>query len=113
MKKASVQPSGKSTPYPARRALVEVAQDRLRIEAWLQRQKEKATEVGGSTRGTRSSSASLEVEQDYIVIEDVNPPSEMKRVVLPLKEFARRSAQHTLQLSSLPLIPLNQEESFV
>ena len=86
-----MQPSGKSTPSPARRALLEVAQDRLRIEAWLQRQKEKATEVGGSTRCIRNSSTSLEVEQDYIVIKDVNPPSEMRRVVLPSDESARRS----------------------
>ena len=80
-----MQPFGESTSSPARRALLEVAQDRLRIETWLQRQKDKATGVGSSAKGTRSSSASLEVEQDYIVIEDVNPPSEMRKVVLPLE----------------------------
>ena len=64
-------------------------------------------------RGIRSSSTSLEVEQDYIVIEDVNPPSEMRRVILPSEEFAQISAQPAIQPSSLPLIPLNQEGSLV
>ena len=88
MKKAPVEPSGEPIPFPSRRALLEVAQDRLSNEAWLQRQKDKATGVGGSTRGTKSSSTSLEVEQDYIVIEDANPHSEMRRVVLPSEESA-------------------------
>ena len=35
----------------------------------------------------------------------------MKRVVLPLEESARRSAQPGIQPSSLSLIPLNQEKS--
>ena len=46
-----------------------------------------------------------------MVIEDVNPPSEMRRVVLPSEEAERR--QPAIQLSSLPLIPLNQEGSLV
>ena len=33
LKKALVQPSSESTPSPARRALLEVAQNKLRIEA--------------------------------------------------------------------------------
>ena len=73
----------------------------------------KATGVRSSARGTRSSSASLEVEQDYIVIEDANPPSEMRRVVLPSEESAQRSIQPAIQPSSLPLIPLSQEGSLV
>ena len=85
--------------------MLEAAQDRLRNEAWLQRQKDKATGIGGFTRGTRSSSASLEVKQDYIVIEYANPPSEMRRVIMPSEESAQRSAQPTIQ----PLIPLSQE----
>ena len=93
--------------------MLEAAQDRLRTEAWLQRQKDKAIRVCGSVRGTRSSFASLEVEQDYIVIEDVNPPSKMKMIVLPSKESARRSTQPAIQLSSLPLFPLNQEGSLI
>ena len=71
--------------------------------------KKKAIGISGSTQGTRSSYASLEVEQDYIVIEDANPPSEMRRVVLPSQE----SAQPTIQPLSLPLIPLSQERSLV
>ena len=63
----------------------------MRSEAWLQRQKDKATAVGASTRGTRSSSTSLEVDQQYVVIEDVNPPSEMRRVMLPSEEAKRRT----------------------
>ena len=68
----------------------------------MQRQKDKATRVGGLVRSIRSSSASLEVEQDYIVIEDVNPPFEMRRVVSPSEEFARRLAQLPIQPLSLP-----------
>ena len=108
-----MQPSSESTPSPVRRALLEVAQDRLRIEAWLQRQKDKTTRVGGLVRGTRSSYTSLEVEHDYVIVKDVNPPSKMRRVVLPSKESARRLAQPTIQPSSLPLIPLIQEGSLV
>ena len=108
-----MQPSGESTPSLARKTLLEAVQDRLRTKAWLQRQKDKATGVSGSARGIRTSSASLEVEQDYIVIEDVNPPFEMRRVVLPSEESVRRSAQPAIQPSSLPLIPLTQEESLV
>ena len=88
MKKALVKPSSEHIPFLGIRALLEAAQDRLRNEAWLQRQKDKATGIGGSARGTRSSSASLEVEQDYIVIEYANPPSKMRRVVLPSERLA-------------------------
>ena len=48
-----------------------------------------------------------------MVIEEVNPPSKMRRVVLPSEEQERRSEQPTAQSSSLPLIPLNQEGSLV
>ena len=109
MKKAPKKPSGERTSLSGKRALLEAAQDRLRNEAWLLRQKDKATEIGGSTKGTKSSSASLEVEQDYIVIEDANPPSKMRRVILPSQESSQQSAQPTIQPSSLPLIPLSQE----
>ena len=57
----------------------------MRSEAWMQKQKDKAAEVGASAAGTRSSSASLEVDQQYVIIEDVNPPSEMRRLCYPLK----------------------------
>ena len=53
----------------------------------------------------------MEVEQDYIVIEDANPPSEMRRVIIPSQESPQQSAQPVIQPSSLPLIPLSQERS--
>ena len=97
MKKTPKKPFGEPTPFPGKRALLEVAQDRLRNEAWLEWQKDKATGIGGFAKGTRSSSVSLEVEQDYIVIEDANPPSEMRRIILPSQELAQRSAQPAIQ----------------
>ena len=48
-----------------------------------------------------------------MVIKDINPLSEMRRVVLPSEEPERRSEQPATQPSSLPLIPLNQEGSLV
>ena len=59
----------------------EDAKNKLREEAWLQRQRNMATGVGASE--PRRSSISPEVEQHYVVIEEVNPASEMRRVVLP------------------------------
>ena len=35
LKKTPSEPSGEPIPFPGRRALLEVAQDRLRNEAWL------------------------------------------------------------------------------
>ena len=113
MKKAPVQPSGESTQSSIKRALQEAGQDRLRTNAWLQRQKDKATRVGGSIRRTKSSSASLEEEREYIVIEEVNPPFEMRRVALPSEESSRRPAQLAIPPSSLALIPLASEGSLV
>ena len=55
----------------------------------------------------------MEVKQDYILIEDANPPSKMRRVVLTSKELAQRSAQPAIQHSNLPLIPLSQEGTLV
>ena len=62
MKKTPEKPSSEPTSLSSKRALLKAAQDRSRTEAWLQRQKDKAIRIGGSTRGTRSSSAPLEVE---------------------------------------------------
>ena len=64
-----------------RRAKKKAIENKLREEAWLQKQKNIATGIGASEQ--RSSSISLEVDQHYVVIEDVNPPSDMKRVVIP------------------------------
>ena len=97
MKKTPEKPSGEPTSLSSKRALLKAAQDRLRNEAWLQRKKDKATGIGGSARGTKSSYASLEEEQDYIVIEDANPPSKMRKVIPP-------SQQESLQQSAQPVI---------
>ena len=88
-----MQPSRESTPSPVRRALLEAAQNRMRLEAWMQKQKDKAAGVGASAGGIRSSSASLEVDQQYVIIKDVNPPFEMRRVVLPSEVVERRIEQ--------------------
>ena len=84
-----MEPSRDSTPSALRRTLLEAAENRMREEAWVQKQKDKAAGVGASTGGTRSSSTSLEVDQQYIVIEDVNPPSKKRRFVLPSKELEK------------------------
>ena len=41
--------------------------------------------VGVGSSKQRSYSISLEVDQQVVVIEETNPPSEMKRVVIPSK----------------------------
>ena len=49
-----------------------------------------------------SSSIFLEADQQFVVIEDVNPPSEMRRVVLPFGEQGEMTEQPTVQPSNLP-----------
>ena len=63
----------------------------MKSEAWVQRQKDKVAGVGASAKGTRSSSASLEADQHYVIIEDVNPPSKIKKVWLPSEVAEKRS----------------------
>ena len=46
-----------------------------------------------SAGGARSSSISLEVDRHFVVIEEANPPSEMKRIVLPSELLERTSKQ--------------------
>ena len=75
----------------------------------MQKQKNKATSVGASARGTMSSSISLEVDQQFIVIEDVNPLSEMRMVVIPSGEQSEIIEQPAIVPTSLPLVTLNQE----
>ena len=111
MKKAPVQPSRESTPSPIRKALLEVVQNRMISEAWVQKQKDRAAGVGASAGAIRSSSASLEVDQQYVIIEDVNPPYEMRRIMLPSEAAERRPEQPVIQPTSLPLIPFSQERS--
>ena len=83
MKKVPVEPSRESNPSSVRRALLEAAHSRMRSRAWMQKQKNKATGVGALARGTKSSFASLEVNQQYVVIKEANPLSKMRRIVLP------------------------------
>ena len=66
-----------------------------------------AVGIGASVQ--RSSSISLEVDQHYMVIEDVNLPSEMRRVVIASREQGKMTKQPAAQPSSLPLLPLSQE----
>ena len=62
--------------------------------------------IGVGASEPRRSSISQEVEQHCVVIEEVNHPSEMRRVVLPSEPFQEQPATQT---SSLPLVTLNQE----
>ena len=48
-----------------------------------------------------------------MVIEDVNPPSEMRRVMLPYEGVEGRTEQPATQPVSLRLIPLNKKGSLV
>ena len=48
-----------------------------------------------------------------MVIEEVNPPSKMRRVIRPSEEHERTSELPTARSSSLLLIPLNQKGSLV
>ena len=56
LKKVSLEPSRDSTPSPLRRARKEVAKNKLRKEAWLQKQRNLAAGVEASEH--RSSSIS-------------------------------------------------------
>ena len=76
----------------------------------MQRQKDKATRVSTSTRATRSSSTSLKVEHNFIVIEEVNPPSELKRVVLPSEEHQDETRQPATQTVSLTASVSDQQQ---
>ena len=48
-----------------------------------------------------------------MVIKYVNPPSEMRRVVIPSREQGKITEHLTAQPSSLPLVPSIQERSMV
>ena len=101
VKKAPIQLSPNQLTRITRQQLLKAAQDKARTEAWVQRQKDKATGVGTSIRSTRSSSTSLEVEHNFIVIEEVNPPSELRKVVLPSEEHQDETGQAATQIASL------------
>ena len=82
----------------------EAAKNKLKEEAWLQKQRNVVADIGASQQ--RNFSASLEVDQHCVVIEDVNPPSKMRRVVLRSEEQEKRSELPATQPSSLPLMSL-------
>ena len=111
LKKAPAEPSIDSTPLPLRRNMKEGTENKLREEAWLQKQRNIATGIGASEQ--RSSSISLEVDQHCVVIEDVNPPSKIRRIVIPFGKQGDMTKQLTAQSSSLPLVPSIQERSMV
>ena len=81
MNKAHAVPSRDSTPSPLRRARGEAKENKLREEALLHKQRNLAAGVGASK--LRSFSISQEVEQQFVVIEEANTASEMRRVVVP------------------------------
>ena len=94
-----MQPTPDQPSHLIRQPLLKAAQDRARTKAWLQRQKDKFVGVDTSAGVTRSSSTSLEVDQNFIVIEEVNPPSELRRVVLPSEEHQDETRRLLLYLS--------------
>ena len=53
------------------------------------------------------------MDQHCVVIEDVNPLSKMRKIVIPSREQGDMTEQLTAQLSSLPLVPSIQERSMV
>ena len=52
------------------------------------------------------------MEQEYVVIEDANPPSEIRRVVVP-SMHQEIMKQPIAQPTILPLVPINQEGTMV
>ena len=89
MKKALAVPSREPIPFPLRRAKWEVEENKLREEVWLQRLRNQATRVRASK--PRSSFISQDTEQHFVVIEEANLPSEMRRVIVPSEQQARHA----------------------
>ena len=81
VKRAPAALSRDSTPSLISRARREVEENKLREEAWLQGQRNRA--IGVEASKPRSSSIFQEVEQHFMVIEQANPPSKMKKVIMP------------------------------
>ena len=48
-----------------------------------------------------------------MVIKEVNPPFEIRKVVIPSNHQEKITKQPTTQTSSLPLVSMNQERSIV
>ena len=70
-----------------------------------------AASVGASE--PRSSSFSQEVDQRFVVIEEANLPSKMRREVMPSVEQSEQAEQAAAQPLNLPLVPSTQERSMV
>ena len=83
LKKTLPEPFRDSTPLLLRGSKREATENKLREEARLQKKKNLATVVGDSK--PRSSSISLEVDQQVVLIEEVNPPSKIRKVIVPSK----------------------------
>ena len=77
----------------------------------MQKQRNLATGVGASE--PRSSSFSQELAQQFMVIKEANPPSEMKRAVVPSVQQFEQLEQAAAQPLNLPLVPSTQERSMV
>ena len=111
MNKAHAVPSRDSTPSPLRRARGEAVENKLREEALLQKQRNLAAGVGASK--PRSFSISQEVEQQFVVIEEANTASEMRRVVVPSVQQYEQAGQATTQPLNLPLVPTTQDKTMI
>ena len=70
-----------------------------------------ATCVGASE--PRSSSVSLEVDQQFIVIKEASPTSKMRKVVVPSVKQSIQITQVETQSLNQPLVPSTQERSIV
>ena len=68
LKETSIAPSQELTPSPLKKARIEAQENKLREEAWLSKQKNKATSIGVSEQ--RRSSLSQEAEQHFVMIEE-------------------------------------------
>ena len=87
VKKAATILLRDSTPSPLGRARREAEEEnKLRKVTWLQRQRNLAIGVG--TSKPRSSSISQVVEQHFVVIEEANPPFEMRKIAVPSEQLA-------------------------
>ena len=54
---------------------------------------------------TKISFIAQEVEQQFVAIEEANPPSEMRRVVVPSMQQTKQVGQATTQPLNVPLAP--------
>ena len=79
----------------------------------MQKQRNIAADVRASASVARSSSISLEMDQQFVVIEEANPPSEMRKAVVPSEQQFVQDVAVKVQSLNLPLAPNTQERSIV